>query len=69
MSASITAFRPIKPRKQINLETLAKVIAQMQGLMDSAVDPANETEVAMHGLVETWHTMLQGVLVNEAKRQ
>lgn len=68
MLSSVAAFRPIKKRRTVNLDLLGLVVQQMQGLMDSPVDPDNHTEVAMQDLVSRWHGMLLSALVEEAKK-
>lgn len=64
----MNGFQSIKNRRKVDLDLLGIVVRQMQGLIDSPVDPENVTEVAMHGLVERWHGMLLAALVEEAKQ-
>ena len=65
---NVRAFRPIKPRRTVNLDELGHVVSQMQGLLDTDPDPENPDVMAFYGLVRQWHAMLQKALVEEAQR-
>jgi hypothetical protein len=66
--SGVTVFRPLKARRRVKLDELGYVISQMQGVLDTDPDPDDATALAIYGLVQQWHAMLQSALVDEAKR-
>jgi hypothetical protein len=68
---TLHSFRSVKSRAKVKqIDPLAHVIAQMQGLIDSSEGATDltEQETAFRGLVCQWHAMLQSCLVDAAKR-
>ncbi len=66
--SNLAPFRPYKKPRKVNLDELAHVLSQMQGLLDTVCEEGDEKEAAFRGLVRQWHAMLQSALVDAAKR-